>query len=157
MVALFGDACFLVGLSDKTDEHHRDAVKIWKKLLSTNVINGLKNIIISEYVLVETFQCMQSHVGFEAATNAYNELINNCKVQQATSSMVQLAINNKLEPYRNHRTRQPPIGLTDAISLVIMDKLKTPWILSFDDGYDRIPLIKRIHNEDTLPFNKSVF
>ncbi len=156
-MALFGDTCFLVGLSDKTDGHHRDAVKIWKKLLSTNVINGLKNIIISEYVLVETFQCMQSHAGFEAATYAYNELIKNCKVQRVTFPMVQLAINKKLEPYRNHRTRQPPIGLTDAVSLVIMDKLKTPWILSFDDGYDRIPLIKRIHNEDTLPFNKSVF
>lgn len=154
VVVLFGDTCFLIGLKEKTDQHHKKAVNIWKKLLSTKVIKGLKDITISDYVLVEVFHGLQSHVGFETAAIVYSELIDNCRVQPVTLPMVQLAINQKLEPYRNHKTNQPPIGLIDAISLVTMDKLKISWILSFDDGFDRIPLVKRIHNVDTLPFNK---
>lgn len=156
MVAIFGDTCFLTGLRDKTDQHHKRAKEIWNKLLSTNIIKGLNNITISEYTLVEVFQNLQSHAGFDIAIAVHNELIENCKVQRVTQSMVQLAINKKLEPYRNHKTKQPPIGLIDAISLVTMDKLKISWILSFDDGFDRIPLIKRIHNEDTLPYNRYI-
>lgn len=156
MVAIFGDACFLTGLKDKNDQHHEKAKEIWNKLLSINIIKGLNNITISEYVLVEVFQNLQSHAGFDIAIAVHNELIKNCKVQRVTPSMVQSAINLKLEPHRNHKTKQPPIGLIDAISLVTMDKLKISWILSFDCGFDRIPLIKRIHNEDMLPYNRYV-
>ncbi len=156
MVVLFGDTCFLIGLKDMKDQHHVEAKKIWNKLLRTNIIKGLNNIIVSEYVMVELFQSLQSHVGFEVAVAAYSELTNGCKVQRVTPSIIQLAINRKLEPHRNHKTKQPPIGLIDAISLVTMERLKTSWILSFDKGFDQIPLVKRIYNENTLPFNKSI-
>jgi predicted nucleic acid-binding protein len=156
VATLFGDTCFLIGLKDKSDQHHTEAIKIWKRLLSTNVVTGLNHVTISDFVLIEVFQGLQSHAGFETAAAVYSELTDNCRVQKVTLPMVQQAINQKLEPYRNHRTKQPPIGLVDAISLVTMDKLKISWILSFDEGFDRIPLVRRIHNENTLPFNKSV-
>ncbi len=149
MAAFFGDTCFLVGLKEKTDQHHEDAMKIWNRLLKNKAVIGLKDITISEYVLVEVFQILQSHARFETAASVYYELINNCRVQKVTSSMVQMAIDKKLEPYRN-KTKPPPIGLIDAISLITMDKLRISRILSFDEGFDRIPLVRRIHNENSI-------
>lgn len=149
MVSIFGDTCFLIGLRDKTDQHHKEATKIWKTLLNGNMVKGLKDITVSDYVLVEIFQILQSHSSFEIASGVYKELTNSCRVQHVTLTLVQQAINQKLEPYRNHKTQQPPIGLIDAISLVTMDKLRISRIISFDEGFDKIPLVKRIHNEES--------
>ncbi|CAD6492812.1 MAG: hypothetical protein LAKADJCE_00372 [Candidatus Argoarchaeum ethanivorans] len=150
MVVLFADSCFLMGLRDLKDQYHKVSIKIYDQLNKDGIIKESKDVVVTDYVLVEVFQGLQSHAGFEIANIAYKEMNENYKVQKVTESVIQKAITKKLRPFLNHRTNQPPIGLVDAVSLVTMDNLDIQWIISFDGGFDKIPLTKRIFDESSL-------
>ena len=150
MVVLFADSCFLIGLKDHKDQYHEVSIKIWDRLNKDGIITESRDVVVTDYVLVEVFQGLQSHAGFEIANKAYKEMNENCKVQKVTESVIQKAITKKLIPFLNHRTNQPPIGFVDAVSLVTMDNLDIQWIISFDGGFDKIPLTKRIFDEGSL-------
>ncbi|CAD6493670.1 MAG: hypothetical protein CHKLHMKO_00513 [Candidatus Argoarchaeum ethanivorans] len=150
MVVLFADSCFLIGLNDRKDQYHKVSIKIWDRLNKDDIIKESMDVVVTDYVLVEVFQGLQSHAGFKIATKAYKEMNENCKVQKVTESKIQKAITEKLRPFLNHRTNQPPIGLVDAVSLVTMDNLNIQRIISFDGGFDKFPLTKRIFDESSL-------
>lgn len=151
MIRVFADTCFIMGLKDKKDQHHGTSKRIWRMLKKDRIVRGLEDFVISDYIIIEAFQGLQSQVDFNTAYKMYEELVKRCKIEQVTKDMIQLAIKTKLTPYLNHRTKQPPIGLVDAISLVVMDKHNISHIVSFDDGFDKIPLVKRVFDEHSLP------
>ncbi len=95
--------------------------------------------------MVEIFHHLQNNLLFRETLRHYNEL-QNCKIYQIKKIQVDEAIRTKLKPFCNHRTGNPSIGLVDATSLYVMDKVKIPFILSFDGGFDHYPFYHRIGN-----------
>ena len=141
MLNVFVDSGFIVAIESK-DNYSRQAKEVFNYLDEKRI--GLERFIISDYILIESFQLIQQRAGFQKALNAYHKYNSNCIICSTDKRIIESAIRTKLSSFINHRTQQPPIGLVDAISLVFMERYHTPWILSFDDGFDRIPLVKRI-------------
>ena len=147
----FADSGFFIGLHHKKDNNHDAAEEIWKHLNEKGIIYGLNSLLVTDYVLIEVFQTLQNKIGFKKTTEIHNNLIAGCKIQHITRNNIDEAIQKKLLPSCNHSTNEPRIGLVDGISLVVMEKRKIPMIISFDEGFDFIPLIKRIYNAETIP------
>src|SRR5208283_3499225 len=105
----------------------------------------------TDYILIEVFQTLQNKIGFKKTKEVHANLIEGCKLQHISTAIINDAIHQKLLPSCNHSTKQPKIGLVDGTSLIVMDEHDIPRIISFDDHFDSIPLIKRIYSVETIP------
>jgi predicted nucleic acid-binding protein len=146
---LFVDSGFLIGFKDERDSLHDKACNIWDELIDKDLISGFEDLYISDYIIVEVFHKLQKGIKFHRTLKYYEEL-KYCKIYHITPEDVEDAIHTKLKPFCNHRDGNPAIGLVDATNLQIMEKLKIDYILSFDGGFDRIPLCERIGNENDI-------
>jgi predicted nucleic acid-binding protein len=140
---LFADSGFIIGLLHPDDNNHKAASAIWQELTKKGIVKGYNDIWISSYVLVEIFHHLQKNIQFKDTLRYYNEL-KNCRLYQIKKKQVDDAIHTKLKPFCNHHTGNPSIGLVDATSLCVMDIVKVPFILSFDEGFDHYPFYHRI-------------
>lgn len=147
----FGDSSFFIGLYYPRDSNHDPAKMVWDHLNDNGFVDGLESLLLSDYILIEVFQTLQNKIGFNRTRDVHTELINECKIQHINRTTINEAIQKKLLPSCNHSTKEPRIGLVDGTSLVIMEKRKIPRIISFDDHFDSIPLIRRIYSVDTIP------
>ena len=152
MPRFFADSCFFIGLFNSYDHHYRGAREVYTELLSSNKITGFNDFLVSDLVLIETFQKLQNDRNFAKALEAYNKITHECRVLRCDDRLIQQAIAEKLSPFQNRRTQRPPIGLTDGVSLVLMDRHRVRCIISFDDGFDHIPLTRRIYNRTTASY-----
>ncbi|MCG7847843.1 MAG: PIN domain-containing protein [ANME-2 cluster archaeon] len=146
---LFVDSGFFIGFKDARDSHHNKACIIWDELIDKDLISGFEDLYISDYIIVEVFHKLQKGIKFHETLKYYEEL-KHCKIYHLKPKDVDGAIHTKLKPFCNHKDGNPAIGLVDATNLQIMEILKIDYILSFDGGYDRIPLCKRIGNENDI-------
>ncbi|MEI7501501.1 MAG: PIN domain-containing protein [Bacteroidota bacterium] len=142
---LFADSGFIIGLIHERDDYHDIASAIWNELIENRIISGYNDLWITNYIMVEIFHHLQRNILFRETFRHYNEL-QKCKLYQIKKQQVDDAILTKLRPFCNHQTGNPSIGLVDATSLYVMDIVKVPYILSFDDGFDHYPFSPRIGN-----------
>jgi predicted nucleic acid-binding protein len=149
----FADSCFFIGLHYDKDNNHNAAEEIWSHLVGEKMIDGLNSFLVTDYILIEVFQTLQNKIGFKKTKEIHQNLVNNCVLQHITATTITKAIHNKLLPSCNHSTKEPRIGLVDGTSLVVMERRKIPLIISFDDHFDSIPLIRRIYSVETIPSN----
>ncbi len=145
----FADSGFFIALNHPKDNNHPASEEIWNYLSEKE--QGLQSLCVTDYVLIEVFQTLQNKIGFKKTKEIHQNLINNCVLQHITRATITDAIHKKLLPSCNHSTKEPRIGLVDGTSLVVMERRKIPLIISFDDHFDSIPLIKRIYSIDTIP------
>lgn len=142
---LFADSGFIIGLLHERDDYHDDASAIWDELVKSKIVSGYNDLWVTNYIMVEIFHHLQRNILFRETLRHYNEL-QQCKFYQIKKQQVDEAIRTKLKPFCNHNTGNPSIGLVDATSLYVMDIVKIPYILSFDEGFDHYPLYRRIGN-----------
>jgi hypothetical protein len=91
------------------------------------------------------------HMPFAQVKQNYDDLTQ-CHVFQIKPKDIDEAFKTKLAPFCNHNTGNPPIGIVDATSLVAMDKTRVSHIISFDEGFDKLPakLFTRIKDKDVI-------
>jgi len=142
---LFADSGFIIGLLHERDDYHVAASAIWKELIESEIVSGYSDLWITNYIMVEIFHHLQKNILFRETFRHYNEL-QECKLYQIKKQQIDDAIRTKLRPFCNHHTGNPTIGLVDATSLYVMDIVKVPYILSFDEGFDHYPFYHRISN-----------
>jgi predicted nucleic acid-binding protein len=140
---LFADSGFIIGLLSPNDGNHNTAVAIWRELKKKEIVSGYDDLWISNYIMVEIFHNLQKNIFFKDTYQHYKEL-QNCRLYQIKKKQIDEAIHQKLKPFCNHHTGNPSIGLVDATSLFIMDIVKVPYIISFDEGFDHYPFYRRI-------------
>jgi predicted nucleic acid-binding protein len=150
-VILFADSGFFIGLYHETDQFHDDAKRIWTRLKKDGKIEGLQSLVVTDYILVEVFHSLQERIGFHKTAKIFENLVKKCQIERVTFELMDVAIQTKMIPFCNHRTHNPSIGLVDATSLIMMDLRGISHIVSFDGGFDTIPLTKRIYNVSTIP------
>lgn len=147
----FADACFLVALHHDKDNNHDEACEIWNKLLEKKMIVGYDNLCTTDYIIAEVFHILQNKIGFTKTLEHYNAISKNCNVVKVSyPETFQKAIDSKMRPFCNRKTKKPEIGLVDAISLIMMDKNKINYIISFDGHFKNIPLIFTIYDVQQL-------
>jgi len=142
---LFADSGFIIGFIHEHDDYHDQASAIWNGLIENRIISGYEDLWVTNFIIVEIFHHLQKSILFRETLRHYNEL-QRCKIYQIKKQQVNDAIRTKLRPFCNHHTGIPSIGLVDATSLYVMDLVKIPYILSFDDGFDNYPFYHRICN-----------
>lgn len=151
MVCFFADTCFLVALEDSKDNHHDDAKAIYDELYERNLINNFQDFCVTDYVIAEIFQLLQSRVGFSRTVEYYNKILQQCQIKKVSyPDTVEKAIKSKLIPFCNRKSGKPNMGLVDATSLVAMDEGKIPYIISFDDHFVSLPLIHTINKTESI-------
>lgn len=147
----FVDTCFLVALYNKNDNNHDSACSIWKILLEKKLIKGYNNFYMSDYILTEVFHLLQNTIGFEETLNRFNKISKSGNIVKVLyPETIKKAINLKLLPFCNHRTKKPGIGLVDATSLIIMEEYKINYIISFDEHFKNFPFVFPICDTNQL-------
>lgn len=147
---LFADSGFFIGLKYQRDSLHDNACNIWDELINKDLISGFEDLYISDYIIIEVFHKLQKGIKFLRTMEHYEEELKYCKIYHISPEDVEDAIHTKLKPFCNHSGGNPAIGLVDATSLQIMEKLKIGHILSFDDGFDRMPMCTRIGDTNDI-------
>ena len=137
---LFVDSGFFIGFKDQRDSLHDNACSIWDELINKDLISGFEDLYISDYIIIEAFHKLQKGIKFLKTVEHYEEELKCCKIYHISPEDVEDAIHTKLKPFCNHSDGNPKIGLVDATSLQIMEKLEIGHILSFDDGFDNRPM-----------------
>jgi len=139
---VFTDSNFLIALAHAGDQYGVAARSIESALRTKNV--RFQDFLLSDYILIEVFHKLQGAIGFAPTLTFHRRLLNEARIRPLGRNDLDKAIATKLQPFLNARTAQPPIGLVDATSLVVMEREKVPRIVSFDEGFDNIPNIRRI-------------
>ena len=148
----FADSDFLTGLFVRRDSRHTMSEKIFNYLQQNELISGLSDLHISNYIIVEVIHNLQGkQIPYVKIIEHYKTL-NHCHVFHVKPKEIEQAFQTKLAPYCNHRTHNPPpIGLVDATTLVVMDKKRINSLISFDEGFDKIPdIFIRIKDTDVI-------
>lgn len=135
----FADSDFLTGLMVDNDSRSSKSKDIFAYLLNNELIANMNDFHISNYIVMEVVNNLQGkHVSFRQTKENYDKLMR-CHVFHIRPKNIDEAISTKLAPYCNHRSNNPPIGIVDATSLIVMDKMRINYLISFDEGFDKLP------------------
>lgn len=146
----FADSGFFTGLWYERDDHHDISKEIYDCLVENHLINDLSDLYISNYIIMEVVNNLQNKgMQVDFLSEKY-EILKRCKPYLVKYKEIDEAFKNKLAPFCSHRTGRSPIGFVDATSLVVMDKAKITHIITYDEGFRKIPLIVPIYNADII-------
>ncbi|MGD0954336.1 MAG: PIN domain-containing protein [Methanotrichaceae archaeon] len=148
----FADSDFLTGLMVDRDSRSQKSNEIFEHLKESSLISDISNFHVSNYIIMEVVQnLIGKHMPFAQVRENYDNLTQ-CHVFQIKPKHIEEAFNTKLAPFCNHHTGNSPIGIVDATSLVVMDKSRINHIISFDEGFDKLPakLFTRINDNDVI-------
>lgn len=148
----FADSDFLTGLMVTRDSRAQKSIDIFKYLQKKDIISDVYDFHISNYIIMEVaHNLLGKNVPFSEVKKHYDKMME-CNVFHIKPKEIKEAFNTKLMPFCNHRTGNPPIGIVDATSLVVMDKKRINYIISFDEGFDKLPgkLFSRISDNSII-------
>lgn len=151
----FADSDFLIGLADPKDDRAVVSNAIYQDLRKRGHMKGLDGLTLSDHVLVEVFQGVQGGSNIPTAIQFFDRLEHEANIVRTTPALLREAIQTKLAPLANKKAGPKAggrrIGLVDAATLVVLDRHKIPWLLSFDRGFDEIPFMahRRIYDLET--------
>jgi predicted nucleic acid-binding protein len=135
----FADTCFLTGLYDENDQYHDLSQKIFDHLKSNRLISNINDLHTSNYIIMELMHNLKSNgTNIDKIKKYYEELMESKKVFTIKKAHIKEAIDTKLSPYCNRKTGEVPIGIVDATNLVVMDKIATPAIITYDGGFEEM-------------------
>jgi len=135
----FADSDFLTGLMVDGDSRSQKSKEIFGYLQENDLISDINDFHVSNYIIMEVAHNLQGkHVPFRQVKEDYDKLMQ-CHVFHIKPKHINEAFSTKLTPFCNHRSGNPPIGIVDATSLVIMDMKRIGHIISFDEGFDKLP------------------
>ncbi|WP_245637476.1 type II toxin-antitoxin system VapC family toxin [Methanobrevibacter filiformis] len=125
------DANFLVGIYVTNDQWHDQAVKI-----SSDVYKQDK--ILSDLLISEITTLVASKVGAKESKNIYYHILDNYEIYDVDRELYTKAMNTLVK-------YDGTLSLADSLSVEIMKKLGIYEIVSFDDDFDKVDGIVRIH------------
>ena len=120
---IFADTSFLVALARQGDENHERADELAKSLHD--------KVATTDQVLSEYVTLLLRKDGSRLAHEAGMKLL------QSEVVMI-CAVHEDLPPALELVRTSPKLSMCDAISAVVMGKLKMTKVLSFDSDFDRL-------------------
>lgn len=147
-VTFFADSSFLTGLMSDEDDYSQDANDLFEYIKENRLVSSISDFQISNYIIVEVIHnLIDQHVKISDIKRHYEEL-KGCKTFHVKPRDIDYAFTNKLAHFCNHRTQEPRIGIVDATSLVVMEKKRINYIISFDGDFKDLPLVSQISDKE---------
>jgi predicted nucleic acid-binding protein len=126
----FIDSNFIVGLTVNNDEWHDQANKLIPHLNKRIKITCLS-------VVFESITLINKKVGVDIAKTVYEYIMNNFIVITEDKTLCDKSIQTLVKYHK--------LSLTDSTIVEIMKKMNIIELISFDDDFDRVNGILRIH------------
>ena len=136
MSSVFIDTSAFLSLMDGDDAHHPPTAQVWADLLHAESI-----LIVSNYVLVETFALVQNRMGMKAVRCFQEDIAPLLNIQWVTAEIHQSAIGAVLAAGRKK------LSLVDCSSFEIMRRAGIRRAFTLDrhfeeQGFSVIPIFK---------------
>jgi len=124
------DSSYFVALSDRKDRWHREAQRVKASIRP--------EFVVSDFVVGEAVTLVGARRGGQPAQVLYEYFVDECEIAFVDRDMLREAIAYHLQ-YGGR------LSVTDCLSLVVMGRRRIGDIVSFDDDFDRVRGINRIH------------
>jgi len=126
------DSNFFIALMNDRDKHHRRAKKLANEIMKD------KNKIVPLLMLSEAIESIAKRKDGEIANKLYNVIVDNFEVFYSEKKDIKEAMKLVLKYGGN-------LSLADCLAIYIMKEKKITNIFSFDDDFDNVNGIMRIH------------
>lgn len=128
------DSCVWIAKTRKNDVFHEKAKKLMESILSSG-----KKIFVTDLVAVEVINFLFKRDGKKVAAQAMNMFLESERIVLLSNSSA------SLKSTKNLFERHLRLSFTDANAVVKMLEAGITEIASFDEGFDEVKEIKRIH------------
>lgn len=129
---IFLDSSFLIAFFLRTNSNYERASGIFESTIKD------ETFLISHHVLSEIITMVGRKIDSKASFEVYNFLIYSCKVHTESSKDYNKAINLFVQ-------YDGDLSFVDCLNLAIMESRNISKIASFDDNFDMVKDIERIH------------
>ncbi|VVB68482.1 PIN domain protein [uncultured archaeon] len=147
---IFADSAFLLGLMADDDQHKSKSTDILEHLQNNHLISDINDFHISNYIIVEVIHgLIDKHTSIRQIKEKYDDL-KQCHVFPIEPKHIDEAFSKILMLYCYNQSKNRPMGIVDALSVIAMGYEDIPYIISFDGHFDIVPLIKRIGDKDVI-------
>lgn len=142
------DSAYILGLEDRTDPLHVDALAVRDCLRRNGYLMTGREQVVPDLVLLETTQELLHRKGFSAARDVRRRVLAEHTVARTSFRDVEVAFDEICSKFGHSVLGGRGLGLVDAVSVLVMRREKVGWILSPDHGFDPVPALRRIwtHN-----------
>ncbi|QIW23999.1 PIN domain-containing protein [Sulfolobus sp. S-194] len=133
MVKLLLDTSYFIAYLNKNDKHHSEALKLSEKVREYEAV-------ITDYVFDELITFLIYHVNKDYAIKVASIILEKVKDGELYMFFIDWEVFihaiNYLVKY------EKKLSFTDCTTLSSMDKLRSEYLLSFDNDFDNITLLK---------------
>jgi predicted nucleic acid-binding protein len=141
---IFADSGYFIGLWDPNDQHRSKALLIERKLREVGLVRGLNDLVTCMPMACEVAEHLTFQRGPVEGAAALAQLLNNCIVVRPTERDIQAGFDRTFRVYSGLRNKKKRPGLVDSIGVAIMERIKVYRIVTFDQGFDLVPGIRRL-------------
>jgi predicted nucleic acid-binding protein len=126
---IFADSSFFIGLLDKKDKWHDQA------LVVSESIN--EEMMVSDLVISESVTLAGSRSGGKAGQKLYEFFVDNCQIEYVDEDVHRKG----MEVFLKYDGK---LSLPDSVSVVLMRRKGISKIASFDSDFDKVDGVKRV-------------
>lgn len=133
MAKLFLDTSYFIAYLNKKDKHHDEALKLSEKVREYEAV-------ITDYVFDELVTFLIYHVNKDYAIKVVPIILEKVKEGELDMFFIDWEVFINAINYLVKYERK--LSFTDCTTLSSMDKLRSEYLLSFDNDFDNITLLK---------------
>jgi predicted nucleic acid-binding protein len=126
---IFADSNFFIGLLDKKDKWHDQALAL------SEIIN--EEMMVSDLVISESVTLAGSRSGGKAGQKLYEFFVDNCHIEYVEEDILR----EGMEVFLRYDGK---LSIPDSVSVVLMRRKGISRIASFDSDFDRVDGIRRV-------------
>jgi predicted nucleic acid-binding protein len=126
---IFADSSFFIGLLDKKDKWHDQALAV------SESIN--EEMMVSDLVISESVTLAGSRSGGKAGQKLHEFFVDNCHIEYVDEGVLR----EGMEVFLRYDGK---LSLADSVSVMIMRMKRLSRIVSFDSDFDRVDGVKRV-------------
>jgi predicted nucleic acid-binding protein len=139
---IFADSGYFIALWNPGDPWHDRAVRIEQLLREGGWAKDLDDLMTILPMAWEAGDGLSRGVSCHRGLECYREIVNNCRVVVPDRPLVLKAFEGTYRVYADVKRKKP--GMIDSIAVAAMRRDKIPRLVSFDQGFDLVPDIRRV-------------
>jgi len=126
-----GDASYFIALADEDDRWHPDAVRLRGRLED-------ESLLVTGFTVAEAVTHVGGLLGGKAGRRLHDFFMDSCEVTHVDAGLLSDGMVHWL-------TYDGRLSVQDATSVALMVRRGVNRVASYDDDYDRVRGIKRLH------------
>jgi predicted nucleic acid-binding protein len=128
---IFGDSSYFIALADADDRWHRAALRLQKEL-------ARESFVVTGLTLAESVTHIGGVLGGKLGLRLFRFFLDSCEVVHVDSPLLSEAIEHWI-------AYDGSLSVSDAAAVAVMVRRGIRRVASFDDDFDRVRGIERLH------------